>query len=130
MFMGMIKNLVGEIGGIIGSLSISSKEKKELETEVVQTVYRYVGELAAGQTDIVKSETQGNWLQRSWRPLMMLSFAFVVLLGTIVDIPFLSDDSKFWNLIETGLGGYVIGRSLEGLNRWLPGMKKKVKNQN
>lgn len=115
--MGIIKNLVGEIGGIIGSLSISSKEKKELETEVVQTVYRYVGELSAGQADIVKSETQGNWLQRSWRPLMMLSFAFVVLLGTVIDILYLSDDSKFWNLIETGLGGYVIGRSLEGLNR-------------
>lgn len=128
--MGIIKNLVGEIGGIISSLSISSKEKKELETEVVQTVYRYVGELAAGQADIVKSETQGNWLQRSWRPLMMLSFAFVVLLGTVIDIPYLSDDSKFWNLIETGLGGYVIGRSIEGLNRWLPGRKKKVRNQN
>lgn len=128
--MGIIKNLVGEIGGIIGSLSISSKEKKELETEVVQTVYRYVGELSAGQADIVKSETQGNWLQRSWRPLMMLSFAFVVLLGTVIDILYLSDDSKFWNLIETGLGGYVIGRSLEGLNRWLPGRKKKVRNQN
>ena len=126
--MGMIKNLVGEIGSIIGSLSISSREKKELETEVVQTVYRYVDELAAGQADIVKSETQGNWLQRSWRPLMMLSFAFIVLLGTVIEIPFLSGDSKFWNLIEIGLGGYVIGRSLEGLNRWLPGMRKKGKH--
>ncbi len=125
--MGMIKNLVGEIGGIIGSLSISSREKKELETEVLQTVYRYAGELASGQAGIVKSETQGNWLQRSWRPLVMLSFAFIVLLGTVIDIPFLSDDSRFWNLIEIGLGGYVIGRSLEGLNRWLPGMKKKEK---
>lgn len=86
--MKMIKNLVGEIGGIIGSLSISSKEKKELETEVVRTVYRYVGELASEQATIVRSETQGNWLQRSWRPLVMLAFASVVLLGTVMDIPF------------------------------------------
>ena len=85
--MKMIKNLVGEIGGIIGSLSISSKEKKELETEVVRTVYRYVGELASEQATIVRSETQGNWLQRSWRPLVMLAFASVVLLGTVMDIP-------------------------------------------
>ena len=126
--MKMIKNLVGEIGGIIGSLSISSKEKKELETEVVRTVYRYVGELASEHATIVRSETQGNWLQRSWRPLVMLAFASVVLLGTVMDIPFLENDSKFWNLIEIGLGGYVIGRSIEGLNRWLPGMKKKVRN--
>lgn len=95
---------------------------------MVQTVYQYVGELASGQAGIVKSEIQGNWLQCSWRPLVMLSFAFIVLLGTVIEIPFLSDDSKFWNLIEIGLGGYVIGRSLEGLNRWLLGMKKKRKH--
>lgn len=123
--MEILKNLVGDIGGIIGNLSISSKEKKQLETEVVQTVFRYVGELKQEQAGIIRAETGGNWLQRSWRPLIMLSFALVVLLGTVIDIPYLGDDSKFWNLIEIGLGGYVIGRSIEGIDRWLPGKRKK-----
>lgn len=121
--MGMIKNLVGEIGGIIGSLSISSREKKELETEVLQTVYRYAGELASGQAGIVKSETQGNWLQRSWRPMIMLVFATIVLIGTFFDLPILSDTSRFWDLLEIGIGGYVIGRSAEKITGRLKGGK-------
>lgn len=87
--MKKLSGLVGEIGGIINSLTISSKEKKELETKVSQTVYRYAGELSKNQSDIIVRETDGNWLQRSWRPLVMLSFAAVVLLGTFIDIPYL-----------------------------------------
>lgn len=123
--MKLLSGLVGDIGGIINSLSISSTEKKELETKVTQVVYSYAGELAQQQAEIVMKETQGNWLQRSWRPLVMLAFAGVVLLGTVVDIPYLESDSKFWNLIEIGLGGFVVGRSIEGAGRLLPGKKKK-----
>lgn len=123
--MKKLSGLVGEIGGIINSLTISSKEKKELETQVSQTVYRYAGELSKNQSDIIVRETDGNWLQRSWRPLVMLSFAAVVLLGTFIDIPYLGEDSKFWNLIEIGLGGYVVGRSLEGAQRLFTGKKGK-----
>lgn len=123
--MKLLSGLVGDIGGIINSLSISSTEKKELETKMTQVVYSYAGELTQQQAGIVMKETQGNWLQRSWRPLVMLAFAGVVLLGTVVDIPYLENDSKFWNLIEIGLGGFVVGRSIEGAGRLLPGKKKK-----
>lgn len=123
--MKLLSGLVGDIGGIINSLSISSTEKKELETKMTQVVYSYAGELTQQQAEIVMKETQGNWLQRSWRPLVMLAFAVVVLLGTVVDIPYLESDSKFWNLIEIGLGGFVVGRSIEGAGRLLPGKKKK-----
>lgn len=125
MQMKVLSGLVGDIGGIINSLSISSTEKKELETKVTQVVYSYAGELAQQQAEIVMKETQGNWLQRSWRPLVMLAFAGVVLLGTVVDIPYLENDSKFWNLIEIGLGGFVVGRSIEGAGRLFPGKKGK-----
>lgn len=123
--MKLLSGLVGDIGGIINSLSISSTEKKELETKMTQVVYSYAGELTQQQAEIVMKETQGNWLQRSWRPLVMLAFAGVVLLGTVVDIPYLENDSKFWNLIEIGLGGFVVGRSIEGAGRLLPEKKKK-----
>lgn len=123
--MKLLSGLVGDIGGIINSLSISSTEKKELETKMTQVVYSYAGELTQQQAGIVMKETQGNWLQRSWRPLVMLAFAGVVLLGTVVDIPYLENDSKFWNLIEIGLGGFVVGRSIEGAGRLFPGKKGK-----
>ena len=58
-------------------------------------------------------EAQGNWLQKSWRPLVMLCFTFIILLGVFILIPLLDDNSEFWNLLEIGLGGYIIGRSVE-----------------
>ena len=58
-------------------------------------------------------EAQGNWLQKSWRPLVMLCCTFIILLGVFIPIPLLDDNSEFWNLLEIGLGGYIIGRSVE-----------------
>ncbi len=54
-----------------------------------------------------------HWLQKSWRPIVMLAFTFIVLLGAFIPIPLLENTSEFWNLLEIGLGGYVIGRSIE-----------------
>ena len=43
----------------------------------------------------------------------MLIFAVIVLIGTFTSLPMLSDTSRFWDLLEIGLGGYVVGRSGE-----------------
>lgn len=113
--MRLFQGLAGEIGDMVSRLAISSKEKRELEAEVTRMVCRYAGELTHLQADIVQRETGGNWLQRSWRPLVMLAFAAIVLLGAFMEIPYLDDDSRFWNLVEFGLGGYVVGRGIEGV---------------
>lgn len=56
-------------------------------------------------------------LQRSWRPLVMLVFAFIVLYSKVIaplfNLPIAPLEPQFWTLLELGLGGYVIGRSLE-----------------
>jgi hypothetical protein len=56
---------------------------------------------------------QGNWLQKSWRPLVMLTFTIMIVLGAFKEIPYLESSSQFWQLLELGLGGYVIGRTVE-----------------
>ena len=65
------------------------------------------------QVGVVRVEAAGNWLQRSWRPLVMLVFAVIILIGTFTSLPMLADSSRFWDLLEIGLGGYVVGRSGE-----------------
>ena len=115
MMMDFFSGLTDEIGNLVGKLTLSSQEKKELEARMTQIVYRYAGELTQQQGAAVRLEAEGNWLQRSWRPLTMLAFAAVVLAGTFIDIPYLDGDSRFWDLLEIGLGGYVVGRSLESM---------------
>jgi len=120
--MKLLSGLIGEIGGVVNTLSVSSKEKKRIEAELLQAVNKHEEELNRSRAAIIRSETQGNWLQRSWRPVVMLVFAVIVLAGTFWELPILSDTSRFWDLLEIGIGGYVIGRSAEKITgRWKGG---------
>ena len=108
--MKMLSNLVSEIGDVIDSLTLSSKEKMQLRANLTEVLSRFEADLQREQSSVIRSESQGNWLQRSWRPVIMLAFAVVILAGMFTDLPLLEDTSRFWDLLEIGLGGYIVGR--------------------
>ena len=118
--MKMLSNLVSEIGDVIDSLTLSSKEKMQLRANLTEVLSRFEAE-----SSVIRSESQGNWLQRSWRPIVMLVFSSVVLLGIFTPLPLPDNGSRFWDLLEIGLGGYVVGRSFESVSQ---GLGKRIKN--
>lgn len=122
--MRLLSDLVGEIGSVVSTLSVSSKEKKQIEADLLAAVARQEEKLRRSQASIIGAEAQGNWLQRSWRPVIMLVFAAIVLVGTFFNLPILDDTSRFWDLLEIGIGGYVIGRSAEKVADRLKGGRK------
>jgi hypothetical protein len=71
----------------------------------------------AAQAEIVKAEAASqSWLASSWRPVTMLTFvALIVARWFGFAAPELSPEEyiKLWDIVELGLGGYVIGRSVE-----------------
>lgn len=77
------------------------------------------GELAelTGRAEIVKAEAaSSHWLAASWRPILMLTFgALIVARWLGWSAPGISEAEvlKLWDIVELGLGGYVIGRSAE-----------------
>lgn len=68
-------------------------------------------------SDIVKAEAQSeHWLAACWRPILMLTFgALIVARWLGWSAPGISDAEvlKLWDIVQLGLGGYVIGRSVE-----------------
>lgn len=121
-----LSSLVSAVGEAVGSLTLPAREKKQLEARLAETLQAHAEKIAAEQASVLREEARGNWLQRSWRPLVMLTFAAIILIGTFVSLPILDDNSRFWDLLEIGLGGYVIGRSSEKIVTSL--FKVKVKN--
>ena len=121
--MKLLSGLVSEISSVVDTLAVSSKEKKQIEADLVAAIARQEEALSQSQSSIIQAEAQGNWLQRSWRPIIMLVFATIVLIGTFFDLPILSDTSRFWDLLEIGIGGYVIGRSAEKITGRMKGGK-------
>ena len=108
-----VKDVVSAVGEMIDRLTLPKREKRQLETDLLKVFMEWEKRVMEARADLLREETCGNWLQRSWRPLVMLVFAMIILVGTFTNLPILSESSRFWDLLEIGLGGYVIGRSGE-----------------
>lgn len=69
------------------------------------------------QSDIVKTEAAStHWLAANWRPITMLTFvALIVARWFGWAAPGLQEAEylKLWDIVNVGLGGYVVGRSVE-----------------
>jgi len=74
-------------------------------------------DLAKGAADIVKTEAaSGNFLTASWRPITMLVFVVLITarwFGWAAPNLQQAEYLKLWDIVQVGLGGYVIGRSVE-----------------
>jgi hypothetical protein len=115
-----IVDIIKPVGKIIDDVHTSEEEKAKLKNElfVLQAklqveVLEYEKTLLSKQAQIITAEAQGNsWLQRSWRPITMLTFLVLVCLDAFGWLAFRLSDQA-WILLQIGLGGYVIGRSGE-----------------
>lgn len=106
-----VADVVNAISGVINGLTLPAREKKELQAEILRLVYEREREMIEARAGVIKSRgCREIGYRRSWRPLVMLIFAVIVLIGTFTSLPMLSDTSRFWDLLEIGLGGYVVGR--------------------
>lgn len=119
-----LTNLISPVTNLIDELHTSEEEKLKiqsemfkLQTEITGKVMEYETKLLDAQSSIIMAEAGGeSWLQRNWRPMMMIWFA--VLLGmfwfglTPPNITQATIDNLF-TLLQLGIGGYIVGRSAE-----------------
>jgi len=102
--MKLFKWLTGDVfkgvSGVIDELFTSKEEKQLLKNEIFKVLSQQSGELDALKAEIIQSEAKGNWLQRSWRPILMLLFGFVVLYSKFIapafNLPNAELESHFW----------------------------------
>ena len=81
-----------------------------------------LNELQTRMQGIVAEAQSESWLTRSWRPITMLCFLFLImnnlvltpwLIAAGVAMPQVILPSDVWTLLSIGIGGYVLGRSGE-----------------
>ncbi len=91
----------------------AAQAKKQLVDMAVK------GELdeLAQRAGVIKAEAQGDsWLQRSWRPVVMLVFtALIVARWLGWSAPDLSEavELKLFSIVQLGIGGYIASRGIE-----------------
>lgn len=113
--------VIGEIGKVIDNLFTSDEERLNAKNQVFKVLQEQQLELQRLQTEIIVTEANGNWLQRSWRPILMLCFGFIVMyvkfIAPLFNLPIPPLENEFWNLLQLGIGGYVVGRSAEKISK-------------
>lgn len=108
--------LLGPLANLVGRLIPDPAARAQAQLQLAQMAQ--AGELAElnAALQIILADANGNWLQRSWRPILFLTFgALVVARWFGWTAPNLAPEeySHLWNIVEIGIGGGVIGRSFE-----------------
>ncbi len=75
------------------------------------------------QMQIILSEAKGGWLQKNWRPVLMLVIVAIIannyVVAPYINLFFpgkslmLELPGGLWALLNVGVGGYVAGRTVE-----------------
>jgi hypothetical protein len=122
----IIGKLIDKGLGVIDQFVEDKDQANKLKAAIVDQVNRQghekVIEEIKASAGIITTEAKGSWLQRNWRPMLMLTVIFIIF-NNYVLFPYLSMFTDkavilelpggLWALLNVGVGGYVGGRSVE-----------------
>jgi len=126
----LIPALAPILGKVVGNLFPDPEQKAKAEQEVLVQLMQHQQQIETAAASIIQAEAaSSHWLAANWRPITMLVF-----LGLIVArwfgwaAPNLAEAEyiKLWSIVEFGLGGYVVGRSVEKI---APGIADAIKRR-
>jgi hypothetical protein len=125
----MWQALIPLFGNIIDKVLPDPQAAADAKIKMLEMAQK--GELAelSARAEIVKTEAASqSWLASSWRPITMLVFTGLIVARWFGwSAPNLSEAEylKLWDIVELGLGGYVIGRSVEKIAPGIAGALKR-----
>ena len=120
----MIAALIPILGPLLGQVVKSvfpnaedELKRLELQNQIQLALISNSAAIETAAASIVRAEAESeHWLTASWRPILMLVFgALIVARWFGWTAPGITEavELKLWGILEIGIGGYVIGRSVE-----------------
>ena len=134
--MNVLSSLIGNVAnkavGVVDQFVTDKDQANKLKSALVQRFTDSADKELKAKASIIKAEATGeSWLQRNWRPLLMIVIVAVIAnnyllapyLGAIFGVGLQLDlPERLWDLMTIGVGGYVTGRTVEkGISSWQQG---------
>lgn len=117
MIQALIPTLAPILGKVVGNLFPDPEQKAKAEAEMMKALLAHQAEIEGAAAKIIQTEAaSSHWLAANWRPLTMSVFVCLIVARWFGwAAPNLSEAEyvKLWSIVEFGLGGYVVGRSVE-----------------
>ncbi len=119
----IVESVLGIVDKSVKDKDQAAQLKHDIGLAIMQMDHSEFETLIKEQSSIIQSEATGSsWLQRNWRPGLML-IIMVIIANNYILFPYASMFTDkavvlelpvhMWDLIKLGVGGYVIGRSGE-----------------
>ena len=130
----MIQALIPALAPILGKIldkAIPDKDAREkAQAAALSQLLEHQHEIEQVAGQIVRTEAaSSHWLAANWRPLTMLTFTGLIVARWFgFAAPELSEAEylALWDIVEIGLGGYIVGRSAEKI---MPTVAQAMKRQ-
>jgi hypothetical protein len=117
MISTLLTALVPTLNRVVGNLFPDPEQQAKAQAEMTMQLLKHQGDIEQAAASIIRAEAESaHWLAANWRPITMLVFvALIVARWFGFAAPNLSEAEylKLWSIVEFGLGGYVVGRSVE-----------------
>ena len=113
----LLPAVLGFVDKTIDKVVLDKDQAEQLKADIAMQAMKQDSEELQAATSIILAEATGDsWLQRNWRPLLMLWFAGLVGAHWLGFTPPNLPEAVVINLldiVQVGVGGYVLGRSGE-----------------
>jgi len=122
---GLFTKALDIVDDFVPDKDLALKVKAALSQRIAEIAHGEYATLVKTQGGIIVAEAKGDsWLQRNWRPVIMMIFGTIVannyIVAPYIELLFgakyklvLEIPADMWGLLKLGLSGYVVGRSLE-----------------
>jgi hypothetical protein len=127
--IGLISSLLPVVGKVLDRVLPDTVEKDKVRAELQASLMEHSASIEKAAASVVIAEAKGeSWIQRSWRPITMLSFV-VIIVNNYIIVPWLKTfglpavhleiPPDMWTLLSLGLSGYIVSRGAEkGIKSW------------
>jgi len=124
-----VSSIISPVRKIVDDVTTSDEERlkakaklDEIENAARAKFLKHVQNIISAQKEVLLAELKGNWMQRSWRPLLMYVFILIIFNNFIVapyvdafagTSVFLEFPTFFWQIMTVSIGGYIGARTYE-----------------
>lgn len=128
MIAALLPILAPILGQVVKSKFPDPAEAAQAQSELTMALLAQSQQIDAAASQIILAEAKSeHFLAATWRPVLMLVFGGLIVARWFGwAAPELSEAEylKLWDIVEFGLGGYVLGRSAEKI---IPDIARAVK---